>query len=463
VRYYSVDHAWNVEPIKTSSAIRIDKQGPTFMFNNNSWGECAIWTLTITNASDIGVWLHANPYSFDGSNWLTTSSLDITGQQSWAVTITWYVRDALENLTIHTATYTFNDSVPTANNFTGHANVWSGTRTVNWKLLSNATDGACWSWDISFDSIVSTWTKWICSVSGDNIIYTPNTGAVGSDYCEISIQDNDGNKINIIVSWWGISYIWWSPSWWGWWYMIKDNCCINWGLPWWNHLCIDHSDSYYDWTCEKWSYKSTDVCGVNQSNYSDELKLAYLYSYNYGITTMCPIQTANLDGHLYRNHLAKMISEYAVNVLWKKPNVWKKWCDKFQDIGKETQELKDFMKTACELNLMWLHADWQTPKDNFDPNDIVTRAEFGTVFSRLLFGDMYNIKDESSVYKNEWYWYKDHLNALKSHWVMTQVDWDRPKYREKRGWVMLMMMRADKFWLFAGKVPALMWIKSLFN
>jgi hypothetical protein len=29
----------------------------------------------------------------------------------------------LENLTIHTATYTFNDSVPTANNFTGHANV----------------------------------------------------------------------------------------------------------------------------------------------------------------------------------------------------------------------------------------------------------------------------------------------------------------------------------------------------
>ncbi|HOG15413.1 MAG TPA: hypothetical protein PK674_02390, partial [Candidatus Absconditabacterales bacterium] len=132
-------------------------------------------------------------------------------------------------------------------------------------------------------------------------------------------------------------------------------------------------------------------------------------------------------------------------------------------IGKETQELKDFMKTACELNLMGLHADGQTPKNNFDPNDIVTRAEFGTVFSRLLFGDMYNIKDESSVYKNEGYWYKDHLNALKSHGVMTQVDGDRPKYREKRGWVMLMMMRADKFGLFAGKVPALMGIKSLFN
>ena len=232
-------------------------------------------------------------------------------------------------------------------------------------------------------------------------------------------------------------------------------------LPWWNHLCIDYSDSYYDWTCEKWSYKSTDVCGVNQSNYSDELKLAYLYSYNYGITTMCPIRTANLDGYLYRNHLAKMISEYAVNVLWKKPNVWKKWCDKFQDIGKETQELKDFMKTACELGLMWLYADWQTPKDNFDPNDIVTRAEFGTVFSRLLFGDMYNIQEGDLNSKNTRH--KDHLNALKSHWVMTQTSWDRPNYEEKRGLVLLMMMRADKFWLFAGKVPALMWIKSLFS
>jgi hypothetical protein len=42
-----------------------------------------------------------------------------------------------------------------------------------------------------------------------------------------------------------------------------------------------------------------------------------------------------------------------------------------------------------------------TPKEYFDPYSIVTRAEFGTVFSRLLFGDMYNVKDESQVYKQE--------------------------------------------------------------
>ena len=192
-----------------------------------------------------------------------------------------------------------------------------------------------------------------------------------SDSCEISIKDNEGNSINITVSWWNISNISWTPSWGGWWWggggLRKDNCCINWWLPWWNILCEDNSDSYYDWTCEWWWFHGgSDLCGVNQSSHSDELKLAYLYSYKYGITTMCPIWEAVLDGYLYRNHFAKMISEYAINVVWEKPNIWKKWCDQFQDIEDDTDELKHFMKTACELNLMWLHADWKTPKDNFD-------------------------------------------------------------------------------------------------
>jgi hypothetical protein len=33
---------------------------------------------------------------------------------------------------------------------------------------------------------------------------------------------------------------------------------------------------------------------------------------------------------------------------------------------------------------MGLHSDGIQVKDNFDPNDQVTRAEFGTVLSRLL-------------------------------------------------------------------------------
>ena len=249
----------------------------------------------------------------------------------------------------------------------------------------------------------------------------------------------------------------------GWWFISKDNCCINWWLPWWNELCEDLSDSYYDWTCLWWYHGSADICWVNQSKYSDELKWAYLYSYKYWITTMCPIWEADLDWYLYRNHFAKMISEYAMNVLWKTPDIWKEWCDKFADVKNDTDEMKKFMKTACELNLMWMRADGINPMENFYPHRIVTRAEFGTVFSRLLFGEKYNIKDESLVYKNDWYWYKDHLNALKENSIMTKIDWNWPKYDERRWWVMLMMLRADKYWVFFGKIPTLMWIKALLD
>ena len=207
VRYRSVDQVWNTESIKTSPVIRIDKQWPTFTFNNNSWAECVAWNLSITSASDAGVWLHTSPYSFN--NWSTRQSssvLSLPAQQPWIVTRTGYVRDALSNQTIKTATYTFNDTMPTANNFTGHANVWSGAKTVNWKTLSDAKDGACWAWDMSFDSIVTQWARWVCSVNGNNITYTPNEWQVGNDSCVIRVKDNEWNMINITVGWWWIQF-----------------------------------------------------------------------------------------------------------------------------------------------------------------------------------------------------------------------------------------------------------------
>jgi len=71
--------------------------------------------------------------------------------------------------------------------------------------------------------------------------------------------------------------------------------------------------------------------------------------------------------------------------------------------------------------------------DEFNPNGMVTRAEFGTVFSRALFGDIYN---GSNPY------YKDHLQALKDAGIMNDIS--NPNAREIRGYVMLMMKRADE-------------------
>jgi hypothetical protein len=67
---------------------------------------------------------------------------------------------------------------------------------------------------------------------------------------------------------------------------------------------------------------------------------------------------------------------------------------------------------------------------NFYPNGKVTRAEFGTVLSRALYGTLYNGGEP---------YYLNHLRALKEHSIITNTD---PALQELRGYVMLMLMRA---------------------
>jgi hypothetical protein len=46
--------------------------------------------------------------------------------------------------------------------------------------------------------------------------------------------------------------------------------------------------------------------------------------------------------------------------------------------------MKTYIKIACQLGLMGVHVS------SFAPEEEVTRAQFGTVLSRALWGDKYN-------------------------------------------------------------------------
>lgn len=159
------------------------------------------------------------------------------------------------------------------------------------------------------------------------------------------------------------------------------------------------------------------------STFSPELNQAYLYAYQIGITTMPTIQQANIEWSLIRSHMAKMMVNYAVKVLELQPDTWAN-C-RFDDIDHLNAELKWYITLACQLHLMgvWIH--------DFNPDGEVTRAQFGTVLSRTLYGWAYN---------NEWAkYYIDHLNALKANGIITNTS---PEIQELRGRVMLMLMRA---------------------
>ena len=124
-----------------------------------------------------------------------------------------------------------------------------------------------------------------------------------------------------------------------------------------------------------------------------------------------------------------MVVQYLANILEQHPDTTKD-CSAFSaSIQNESAELQAYMRAACQYNVMGIHFD-TSPLSDFMPNQIVSRAEFGTVLSRILRGDTYN---DSEVY------YRQHLQALKEHGILTQIDQplERKELR-KRAWLMLM-------------------------
>ena len=86
------------------------------------------------------------------------------------------------------------------------------------------------------------------------------------------------------------------------------------------------------------------------SIFSPELNQAYDYAHEIGITTAPSITQANLTGTLIREHLAKMISNFAIHILDKTPNTG--FDCVFQDMQHETSEMQFYVKLACQLGLM---------------------------------------------------------------------------------------------------------------
>ena len=173
---------------------------------------------------------------------------------------------------------------------------------------------------------------------------------------------------------------------------------------------------------ESWEIKATEQ---EVEKYWIEQIKAYYRALNNWITTQKTVKSANLWWNITRAELAKMISNYTINILWKNVDINKN-CN-FNDISNEIDVKYDHWIThTCQLWLMWQNIK------NFRPNDPVTRAEFWTVLSRTLWGN-----------KNEWWntYYENHLKALKSEWIMNKID--IPMNKEVRGYVMLMLMRAS--------------------
>lgn len=254
---------------------------------------------------------------------------------------------------------------------------------------------------------------------------------------------------------------WW---WWGGWTTIsKDNCTLpSSSLACANTEGNDNSSSYYDGTCcspTEEGHGAATGCDVSDSTYTTEITEAFQRAYNLNITSKCPITTARLERPIIRMEAAKMMSMFTIQILWLYPDTHKADCDKFSDTKNLSEEMKFFTKTACQLNLMGLKSDGKTVDKTFDPHEYVNRAQFGTILSRLIYGDKYNVyTGEEMMFKR----YQKHLNALNVDNIMKQIQ--NPSMLEERARVLLMLNRTvennlvEKYRLVA---PAHNWALSL--
>jgi hypothetical protein len=141
------------------------------------------------------------------------------------------------------------------------------------------------------------------------------------------------------------------------------------------------------------------------------------------------METADLNGTLTRIAMAKMLGKYAINILWKKPDETR--INQFDDVPQELDaSYNSWVTLAYQLWIMWINM----PNNEFRPYDLVSRWEFATVLSRILWWDKYNVQDKDGVA-----FYQKHMDALKNEGIITQVN---PAMNELRWYVMLMLMRS---------------------
>jgi len=433
---------------QTATVTWIDKTAPTATVTyTNTWANVLATlggyseTLTGINAtSKLFTWNGTYTFTFSDIAWNTWSTVaSVIFTTAWTNTATWETHvgwATTTGVTIPGIVQIFN---------TGNTN---NVLQISWVTITSTV----WSWELlpptnlsGGDSNNATTTELSLSSSTNTVLLTIQAWSTTDSL----VASGGYFNVSFVVAWWAngdVLKLYRSTNGSTWTANTPDaTCTLNSSL-----LCSFQTDhlSYFatvktttngGWsnggggsslvistgTTLTWTKTIIKLSGnILNSPYSLELNNAYLYAYDIGITTMATIQNANMEWNLIRAHMAKMMVNYAIKVLGKTINTWAT-CT-FTDLAGQTTEMKNYALWSCQLGLM---GQWGT---SFDPNGEVTRAQFGTILSRALYGTTY-----------EWgtLYYLKHLTALKAAGIMNTIT-DPENMKEIRGYVMLMLMRA---------------------
>ena len=163
--------------------------------------------------------------------------------------------------------------------------------------------------------------------------------------------------------------------------------------------------------------------------YGEEVFVAYNWAINNWITTIDDVSKVQFNKKITRAELAKMMVEFMSWTLKKQPIIT--WEVNYRDVNyKNLWDLGWYIQLAYQFQIMGINADW-TPIEDFNPNKTVTRSEFATVLSRIMFGDKYNQDWEN--------YYEKHIKALEKVNILGNTD---PNLIEARWWIMIMLYKS---------------------
>lgn len=166
--------------------------------------------------------------------------------------------------------------------------------------------------------------------------------------------------------------------------------------------------------------------------YGQEMFDAYNRAFNNWITTIDDIDKAKLNKKITRAELAKMIVKFMSWNLQKEPIITE--TANYKDVDSENLgDLAWYIQLAYQYQIMGIKADW-TPTEKFNPNKTVTRAEFATVLSRVLYGSRYN---QSGIN-----YYEQHIEALEKANILSNTN---PNLIEARWRIITMLHNTQNY------------------
>ncbi|GHW02931.1 hypothetical protein AGMMS50249_7170 [candidate division SR1 bacterium] len=207
----------------------------------------------------------------------------------------------------------------------------------------------------------------------------------------------------------------------------KDNCPND----------SDFSPSYYDGTCGIDISPDREHSAANIDNplaKGIQYFMAYRWAKNLGITDKPTYADARMNYTITRADMAKMIVvflETHTGYVMQMSNAPE--CSTFADLDGIDTSRQKYVAKACQMGLMGIKGTGYL--QNFRPKDTISKAEVGTIISRILWKEKY--------YQSGSLYYQKHLNALLEAMIIEDVS--RPTIPELRGNVMLMLMKVELF------------------